>query len=87
VVEGAAGPQRERIQFDLIRVSGKRPYAPLQGLRVSVRPAAGVHRRHEWPLYPSGEVVVGQQGDLVQDAPLAVGGQPADPDRRPGRAG
>src|SRR5580704_429022 len=57
--EGAARAQPERIRFDLITVSGKPPYAPLQGLRVLVRPAAGVHRGHEWPLYLAGEVVVG----------------------------
>jgi hypothetical protein len=54
--------------------------APVQGLGVSVRSAARVHRCYQWPLCPAGEVVVGQQADLFQDAPLVASGQPADPD-------
>jgi hypothetical protein len=50
--------------------------------RLGLADGAGVHRGDEWPLHPPGEVVVGQHGDLVQNAPLVAGGEPADPDHR-----
>jgi hypothetical protein len=39
-------------------------------------------RAQDAPPYPASEVPVGQQGDLVQDAPLVASGKPADPDHR-----